>query len=68
MVSFMFHSLLFFSERYRDLIEAADSIVDMQKCAEQICQHVQHIESGCSHLQHQGLIGFKGRDDSDIAR
>ncbi|XP_043238616.1 conserved oligomeric Golgi complex subunit 1-like isoform X1 [Amphibalanus amphitrite] len=56
------------SERYRDLIEAADSIVDMQKCAEQICQHVKHIESGCSHLQHQGLIGFKGRDDKDIAR
>ncbi len=27
---------VFYRERYRDLIDAADSIVDMQKCSEQV--------------------------------
>ena len=29
-----------YSERYRDLIDAADSIVDMKKCSELVSLHV----------------------------
>ena len=50
---------LFYRERYRDLIEAADTIAEMQNSADSICKHIQDVEGLCESLQQRGLIGFK---------
>ncbi|KAK3872646.1 hypothetical protein Pcinc_022288 [Petrolisthes cinctipes] len=46
-------------ERYRDLIEAADTIAEMQSSAEAVCENIQTMEGLCGSLQQRGLIGFK---------
>ncbi|XP_068241902.1 conserved oligomeric Golgi complex subunit 1-like [Palaemon carinicauda] len=46
-------------ERYRDLIEAADTIAEMQESANAICKNIQTMEGLCESLQQRGLIGFK---------
>lgn len=46
-------------ERYRDLIEAADTIAEMQNSAEAICNNIKTMEGLCESLQQRGLIGFK---------
>ena len=35
------------SERYRDLIDAADSIVNMRKCALSIQEELHHMQDSC---------------------
>ncbi|XP_076063902.1 conserved oligomeric Golgi complex subunit 1 isoform X2 [Oratosquilla oratoria] len=46
-------------ERYRDLIEAADTITAMKASAGAISQNIQTMEGLCGSLQQRGLIGFK---------
>lgn len=46
-------------ERYRDLIEAADTIAEMRESAEAICGNIHTMEGLCDSLQQRGLIGFK---------
>ncbi|KAK8391544.1 hypothetical protein O3P69_017234 [Scylla paramamosain] len=46
-------------ERYRDLIEAADTIAEMQNSAKAICNNIKTMEGLCESLQQRGLIGFK---------
>ncbi|KAK8735318.1 hypothetical protein OTU49_005615 [Cherax quadricarinatus] len=46
-------------ERYRDLIEAADTIAEMRESAEAICNNIKTMEGLCESLQQRGLIGFK---------
>nr|XP_045604677.1 conserved oligomeric Golgi complex subunit 1-like [Procambarus clarkii]XP_045604678.1 conserved oligomeric Golgi complex subunit 1-like [Procambarus clarkii] len=46
-------------ERYRDLIEAADTIAEMRDSAEAICDNIKTMEGLCESLQQRGLIGFK---------
>ncbi|XP_069997624.1 conserved oligomeric Golgi complex subunit 1-like [Penaeus vannamei] len=46
-------------ERYRDLIEAADTISEMRNSAEAICGNIRTMEGLCESLQQRGLIGFK---------
>ncbi|XP_042883132.1 conserved oligomeric Golgi complex subunit 1-like [Penaeus japonicus] len=46
-------------ERYRDLIEAADTISEMRNSAEAICGNIHTMEGLCESLQQRGLIGFK---------
>lgn len=49
----------YFSERYRDLIEAADRIADMKQTAEGIISHIENMSSKCLQLQQKHLLGFK---------
>ncbi|KAK7076327.1 hypothetical protein SK128_000859 [Halocaridina rubra] len=46
-------------ERYRDLIEAADTISEMRESAKAICSNIHTMEGLCGSLQQRGLIGFK---------
>jgi hypothetical protein len=48
-----------FSERYRDLIEAADTIGDMKQIAEGIISHIDNMSTKCQQLQQKHLLGFK---------
>ncbi|XP_047003358.1 conserved oligomeric Golgi complex subunit 1 isoform X1 [Schistocerca americana] len=45
-------------ERYRDLIEAADTIADMKATAEGIVSHIDKMTDKCKQLQEQQLLGF----------
>nr|XP_054775618.1 conserved oligomeric Golgi complex subunit 1-like [Lytechinus pictus] len=38
-------------ERYRDLIEAADTITEMKNCSEKIVQSIQDMQKHCVNLQ-----------------
>lgn len=46
-------------ERYRDLIEAADTIQEMESSASGVSDEVANVQKLCSSLQHRGLIGFR---------
>uniref|UniRef100_A0A6A7FXM8 Conserved oligomeric Golgi complex subunit 1 n=2 Tax=Hirondellea gigas TaxID=1518452 RepID=A0A6A7FXM8_9CRUS len=46
-------------ERYRDLIEAADTIQQMEGSCAGVCEKVATVQKLCSSLQHRGLIGFR---------
>ncbi|CAG2063218.1 unnamed protein product [Timema podura] len=46
-------------ERYRDLIEAADTISDMKKTAEGVISHIEEMSVKCQQLQLRQLYGFK---------
>ncbi|KAI5097598.1 conserved oligomeric Golgi complex subunit 1 [Silurus meridionalis] len=39
-------------ERYRDLIEAADTIGEMRECAEKVVQSIQDMQNYCHTLKH----------------
>jgi hypothetical protein len=47
------------SERYRDLIEAADTIADMKQTAEGIISHIENMSTKCLQLQQKHLLGFR---------
>ena len=57
--SVLFIIYFFSRERYRDLIEAADTIAEMQNSAKAICNNIKTMEGLCESLQQRGLIGFK---------
>ncbi|XP_066999265.2 conserved oligomeric Golgi complex subunit 1 isoform X2 [Anabrus simplex] len=46
-------------ERYRDLIEAADTISDMKTTAEDVISHIDKMSDKCHKLQQRHLLGFK---------
>lgn len=48
-----------FSERYRDLLKAADTIGDMQSTAASVTKGIDEITATCRSLNDQQLIGFK---------
>lgn len=50
---------LFFSERYRDLIEAADTISQMKKLSENIIDDVNTMRLSTAELQEKQVVGFK---------
>jgi hypothetical protein len=57
---YIFFFLFFLpSERYRDLIEAADTIADMKQTAEGIISHIENMSTKCLQLQQKHLLGFK---------
>ena len=43
-------------ERYRDLIEAADTIHNMRLCSSSVIQSVAGMQQSCSSLQHQSAM------------
>jgi len=43
-------------ERYRDLIEAADTIQNMRLCSSSVIQSVAGMQQSCSSLQHQSAM------------
>lgn len=47
------------SERYRDLLKAADTIGDMRTTAGSVTAHIGDIITTCRSLNDQQLIGFK---------
>ncbi|XP_042227965.1 conserved oligomeric Golgi complex subunit 1-like isoform X2 [Homarus americanus] len=53
-------------ERYRDLIEAADTIAEMRESAEAICNNIKTMEGLCESLQQRGLIGFKTQSQHNL--
>ncbi|KAG8222480.1 hypothetical protein J437_LFUL000842 [Ladona fulva] len=46
-------------ERYRDLIEAADTISAMKNNSEKIITHIERMSTKCFELQEKHLVGFK---------
>lgn len=54
-----------FRERYRDLLQAADTIGGMQKTSSNVIQHIDGIISSCRNLNEHQLIGFKIVTNSD---
>lgn len=48
-----------FRERYRDLIQAADSIAEMKQTSESVVTKIVNIEKTFHDLQQKYLIGFK---------
>ncbi|XP_015110363.1 conserved oligomeric Golgi complex subunit 1 isoform X2 [Diachasma alloeum] len=46
-------------ERYRDLIQAADTIAEMKRTSEEVTQRIAGIEDKFRELQQKYLIGFK---------
>ncbi|KAB7494837.1 Conserved oligomeric Golgi complex subunit 1 [Armadillidium nasatum] len=53
-------------ERYRDLIEAADTISEMRNSAEAVCKNIERMEGLCESLQQRGLIGFKTKMSTSV--
>lgn len=48
-----------FSERYRDLIEAADTISIMKNLSEKVIEDVNKMKTATAELQQRQVSGFK---------
>lgn len=46
-------------ERYRDLLQAADTIAAMQTSAGTLIEQVRHVQANCRSLNEQQLLGFQ---------
>ncbi|KAH8243236.1 hypothetical protein KR032_005732 [Drosophila birchii] len=46
-------------ERYRDLLQAADTIAAMQTSAGTLIEQVHHVQANCRSLNEQQLLGFQ---------
>lgn len=46
-------------ERYRDLLQAADTIAAMQTSAGTLMEQVRHVQANCRSLNEQQLLGFQ---------
>lgn len=51
--------LIYISERYRDLLQAADTIGTMRTTAHSVIAHIDDITATCRRLNEQQLIGFR---------
>lgn len=51
--------LFCYRSRYRDLIEAADTITEMKKTAEEVSEHLYSMEDKLGSLKHRQLLGFQ---------
>lgn len=47
------------SERYRDLLKAADTIGDMKKTSQSVTDQIDKVMGTCRSLNEQQLLGFK---------
>lgn len=58
----------FSSERYRDLLQAADTIGEMRNTSSNVIEHIDGITTSCQNLNEHQLIGFKinTSDSKDI--
>lgn len=57
---------MFSSERYRDLLQAADTIGEMRNTSAKVIENIDSIMTSCRNLNEHQLIGFK--IDSNIER
>lgn len=48
-------------ERYRDLIEAADTIGEMRECSDRVLQSIQDMQNYCHTLKHSRHAAQGGR-------
>ena len=53
-------------ERYRDLIQAADSIAEMKQTSESVIAKIVNVEQTFHDLQQKYLIGFKMETEQRI--
>lgn len=51
--------MILFRERYRDLLQAADTIGEMRKTSSNVIEHIEGIVNSCQNLNEHQLIGFK---------
>lgn len=49
----------FFRERYRDLIQAADTIEEMKLTTSSTLDHINEMTVACKSLHDTHLVGFK---------
>lgn len=54
-----------FRERYRDLLQAADTIGEMRKTSSNVIEHIEGIVNSCRNLNEHQLIGFKIDSNAD---
>ncbi|KAH8418117.1 hypothetical protein KR009_009899 [Drosophila setifemur] len=52
-------------ERYRDLLQAADTIAAMQTSAGTLIEQVQRVQANCRSLNEQQLLGFQSTAGQD---
>lgn len=50
---------MFFSERYRDLLHAADTIADMQKTSSNVIRRIDSVLGNCQDVNEHHLLGFR---------
>ena len=55
----MLPKIYLFRGRYRDLIDAADTITEMKKTSEEVTDHLFVMEDKLNSLKHRQLLGFK---------
>jgi len=53
------HLKFSFRNRYRDLIDAADTISEMKKTSDEVMSHLVTIEDKLGSLKHRQLLGFQ---------
>uniref|UniRef100_A0A0A1X9M4 Conserved oligomeric Golgi complex subunit 1 n=3 Tax=Zeugodacus cucurbitae TaxID=28588 RepID=A0A0A1X9M4_ZEUCU len=59
---------LMVGERYRDLLQAADTIVAMKYTSERLVEQMDSITKNCRNLNDQQLLGFKISEPEDLLR
>ncbi|XP_036321393.1 conserved oligomeric Golgi complex subunit 1 [Rhagoletis pomonella] len=59
---------LMVGERYRDLLQAADTIVAMKDSSAKLIEQVESITKNCRKLNEQQLLGFKTSESEDLLR
>ncbi|CAD6991913.1 unnamed protein product [Ceratitis capitata] len=59
---------LMVGERYRDLLQAADTIVAMKDSSAQLIEQVDSITRNCRKLNEQQLLGFRNSEAEDLLR
>ncbi|XP_054746966.1 conserved oligomeric Golgi complex subunit 1 isoform X1 [Anastrepha obliqua] len=59
---------LMVGERYRDLLQAADTIVAMKDSSAKLIEQVESITKNCRKLNEQQLLGFKTSAPEDLMR
>ena len=55
----VFNLVYFHRSRYRDLIDAADTITEMKKTSEEVKDHLLTVEDKLGSLKHRQLLGFQ---------
>lgn len=69
MILFTKRCLPFIRERYRDLIQAADSIAEMKETSQTVLDKIVNIQETFHQLQQKYLIGFKiETDEQDLQK
>lgn len=58
-IKFIFNLFVFSSERYRDLLKAADTIGEMKNTSQSVTDQISRVMGTCRSLNDQQLLGFK---------